>query len=477
MSAASVAKPDTEKPLMALVDIVRQTRAFGAADVSAVLKAKAQLCLVDFLSCAFEAADLPWSQQAASVAAPYGASTIIGEAQATTPDDAAFANAVRGHGLVREDMHTGSISHLGVVIWPTLLALAETQPISGSDFLRAAIIGYEVGGRLGRKVMTPEVARLFRPTGLVGPYAAAIAGAVALGLGEEETIAALALAGNCSAGLNEWPHNGADEMYFHPGFAARNAIQSIRLAQAGARGSKSIIDGPAGMMAAYARMQLDGPIVLFPDGAAEILEVFNKQVPACNFAQSPCQAAVAALGKADVPSAKITGIKIDTYDAALNYPGCAHMGPYQTPLQAKMSIAFGVAAALVRGEIAEANYARLEDPEILRLVGETSFTIDPSLNAAFPQKQGTRVTLILNDGRTVEHAMDNIAYADAALIHERFEGAVKQRLGAEKCDAILSGIERIAALADCAAIIGNCGVGAILKNPENRAKPVRGDHD
>jgi len=31
-----------------------------------------------------------------------------------------------GHGLVREDMHAGSISHHGVVVWPTLLPLARS---------------------------------------------------------------------------------------------------------------------------------------------------------------------------------------------------------------------------------------------------------------------------------------------------------------------------------------------------------------
>ena len=203
-------------------------------------------------------------------------------------------------------------------------------------------------------------------------------------------------------------------------------------------------------------MPLDGPVVLFPDGDAEILSVFNKQVPACNFAQSPCQAAVAALKKAGVSSDQISGIAIDTYDAALNYPGCAHMGPYRTPLQAKMSIAFGVSAALASGEIAEANYARLEDPEILRLVDTVSYTIDQGLNDAFPQKQGTRVSLTLKDGRVVEHAMDNIAYADAALIHKRFEDAATKRLGAEKSSMILRDVSRMAELSDSATIIRNC---------------------
>lgn len=455
MTLIASVMPEPVEPTV-LEGMVGQALGFGAADVAENQKAKAQICLVDFLSCALEAADLPWSRQAAAIATPRGSGTIIGVCDGTTAEDAAFANAVRGHGLVREDMHAGSIAHLGVVIWPTLLALAEVRPISGPELIRAAVIGYEVGGRLGRKVMTPEVARLFRPTGLVGPYAAAIAGAIALDLAPDRIRAALALAGNCSAGLNEWPHNGADEMYFHPGFAACNAIRAIRLAEAGANGSMSIIEGPAGTIAAYARQPLKDGIELFPGGDAEIMAVFNKQVPACNFAQSPCQAAVVALRAAAVESGEIESVTIETCDAALNYPGCAHKGPYRTPLQAKMSIAFGVASALTSGEIAESNYSRLDDPEIMRLVGATSFRIDDGLNRAFPEKQGARVSLTLRDGRTVEHAMDDIAHADATLIRSRFRTAAHQRLGEAAGEAILQDIESISGLADCSTIIGKC---------------------
>ena len=42
---------------------------------------------------------------------------------------------------------------------------------------------------------------------------------------------------------------------------------------------------------------------------------------------------------------------------------------YRNALQAKMSIPFSVAATLVRGAIEEDNYAEIDDPEILRLVG------------------------------------------------------------------------------------------------------------
>lgn len=436
--------------------IAADAEAFGARRLTPEICAKARLCLLDFLGCAIEAADLPWSRQAAATAAPGDAATILAGGRSTV-EDAAFANAVAGHGLVREDMHAPSIAHLGVVVWPPLLALAESRRIDGEALIRAAALGYEIGGRIGRVVVTPEVARLFRPTGIVGPIVAAFAGAAALGLDAETACNAAALAANCSAGLNEWPRHGADEMYFHPGFAVRNGLRALRLAEAGAAASPTILEGPAGTVAAYARKPAPERIALFPGGDAEILAVFNKPVPACNFAQSPCQAAVAALRAAGATARDIRTVRIDTYAAALNYPGCAHPGPFRTPLQAKMSILFGVAAALARGEIAEANYARLDDPEIARLIGVAELALDPGLDAAFPARQGTRVTLGFADGRIETRAMDDVAFADAALVEARFAAAAGAVLGRAAAADISAAVARLDALAEIGPLVRACG--------------------
>src|SRR5690606_35952810 len=135
--------------------------------------------------------------------------------------------------------------------------------------------------RLGRAVMSPPLARLFRPTGLVGPFAAVGAGARVAGLDALRARHAFGLAGNCCAGLNEWAHTGGSEMYFHPGFVARNALACLDLARAGAHASASILEGEAGFFQAYARAPLDRDIALFDGGQAEIDAVFNKPVPAC----------------------------------------------------------------------------------------------------------------------------------------------------------------------------------------------------
>ena len=145
-------------------------------DISAAAREKLRICLLDFLACAFEAHALPWARQAQALAtAGAGPCSIVGTNISAPAIDAVFANSVAGHGLVREDMHTGSVSHLGIVVLPPLLALAQQRRVDGRSFAAAAVIGYEVGGRIGRAIVTPEFARTFRPTGFTGPLAAAAA--------------------------------------------------------------------------------------------------------------------------------------------------------------------------------------------------------------------------------------------------------------------------------------------------------------
>ena len=410
---------------------------------------KAKTCLRDMIGVAAQACDLPSSRQALAFAAAMGGSeaTLIGCAQRASVAEAAFANGAVAHGLVQEDMHTPSVSHIGVVVWPTLLVLSEHAKTQGDDLIAASVAGYQVMGRLGQALITKDLARVFRPTGLIGAIGAAAAGARLLHLTEEETASALSLAANTAGGLNEWPHVGGDEMFFHAGNAARNAVTSVLLAKAGARAAESSLDG---LFRAYRGAPPDS---LSLEGAYEILAVYHKPAPACNYAQTPAEAALSMVKDSPLAAQEVEHVLVKSFPEAIAYPGCDYTGPYRNLLQAKMSIQFVVAATLAARRLDDAALRDFsEGGEAARLARRVRLENDPEFAAAYPQRQGAEVVVTMKNGHTHCARLPALVPLDEEGVRERFRAAVSRLLGEKRAKELEREIDSLPACPDPARI-------------------------
>jgi 2-methylcitrate dehydratase PrpD len=426
--------------------------------------AKAKLCLADALRCMFEARDLPTSRQALALVSPLTEGVPIAATDLrATPAEAAFAMATMSASLLREDMHAASISHHGIVVWPALLALSHGAgvpgpTVSGARLLAAGVVGYEFGARLGAALFDADLARRLRPTAFSATAGAAMGGAYLLALSAEEAAAAVALAVDASSGLNQWPHSGGDEIFFQAGRAAQAAVQAIALARAGAYASPALLDGPAGLFAAAGKRAPDD-LHLFGE-EPQILRVYNKALPICNFAQTAAQAALDIAARPGFSPEAVEGLKVFVTEAALAYPGCDHAGPCERPLQAKMSIPFSVAAALVHGDLAEARFHELHDPLVARLSSLCALEADPALTAGFPARQGARVEVRLASGEVLTAAHADVTAATADQIRAGL------RAGA---GALVDLIDRLEGAPDAAALLA----AARIDQPQSAAQPRR----
>ena len=415
---------------------------------------KARACLADYVACALEAARVPCGRQAIAYGSigPAGTCGVIGTRLRLGAGEAAFVNGALGHGLVREDMHVASCTHLGVVVWPALLALAELEDVAGDDLLACAAVGYEVGARVGRALFDTELQARIRPTGTVGAIGAAAACARLLGLTQDQTVAAIGLAANMASGVNEWPWAGGHEMVFHAATAARSAVTSTLLAREGVFASPSAIDGRAGLFAAYGRRANAACIMPLGDGQWEIMSVYFKPAPACNYVQTPVQAALSVF-RQGAEAKDIEQIRVASFAAAIAYPGCDHPGPFPGVFEAKMSIQYAVSAVLARGEISEANYRRLDSPEILRLARLVSLSVDPDFEAAYPLRQGAGVAVTLRDGSVLSQRLDDVRSFDIVEVRDRCADVAKSELGANEARVLLAAIDAVGGSGDAAAIV------------------------
>ncbi len=234
-------------------------------------------------------------------------------------------------------------------------------------------------------------------------------------------------------------------MFFHVGFAARNAVLAAQLARAGARCSETSLDGEAGLFRALRCQDRAGMVKPF-DSGYEILAVFHKAAPACNYAQTAAQAALALSGELrqrGLDTSGIESIRVRSTSAAIAYPGCNHAGPFLKTLQAKMSIHYCVAATLCRGEIAEANYRLLDHPEINRLAGLTMLELDSEFTASYPAMQGSEVILKVHDGSTLTRRLPDLIPATPSDIRARFLRAAEPVFGREQTHLLEAAIDHL----------------------------------
>src|SRR5258708_39623642 len=117
------------------------------------VREQAKYLILDGLGCALVGARLPWSQTAVESVIRFegtGEKTIIGWGKTTSGPAAAVLNGTFIQGFELDDVHPLAPLHSASLILPSLLACTEELgQVSGARFLRAAILGFEVGPRVG----------------------------------------------------------------------------------------------------------------------------------------------------------------------------------------------------------------------------------------------------------------------------------------------------------------------------------------
>jgi 2-methylcitrate dehydratase PrpD len=130
-----------------------------AEDVPAAVRDNAALRVLDTIGCALAGVREEHVPAVLALAARWGGpglSTIWGSALTATPPQAALANGALAHGLDFDDTHADSVCHASAVLVPAVLALAESEHLSGRAALTALVAGYEGMIRVGAAGMPPR---------------------------------------------------------------------------------------------------------------------------------------------------------------------------------------------------------------------------------------------------------------------------------------------------------------------------------
>src|SRR5205085_6799477 len=150
-------------------------------EVPAAVRERFKLLILDALGCALYGAELEWCRILRRTLAALdstAACAVWGTAERLSAPHAALVNGTQVQSFELDDLHRAGVLHVGAVVLPALIALAELRrDLSGREFLAAAAAGYEVGPRVGLCMGPEHIGQGWHSGATVGGVAAAPADA------------------------------------------------------------------------------------------------------------------------------------------------------------------------------------------------------------------------------------------------------------------------------------------------------------
>jgi 2-methylcitrate dehydratase PrpD len=334
--------------------------------------------------------------------------------------------------------------------------------VDGRAFLAAVAVGYEAAFRIGEAV-NPSHYYFFHPTGTVATFGAAAAAGSLLHLTADQMANALGSAGTQAAALWEFNADGAMSKHLHPGKAAMNGIIAADLARVGFTGATRILEGERGFFRA---MSTSFDASRITDGLGtrwKIGENGYKLYSCCGHTHTAVDCALEIRARRrwskDDVLREVSAIAIETYGPG--YEIVKEMNP-RTPYQAKFSLAYCVATALLEGALGLEQFADdrfpstalgaggdgVRDRAIAELLGRVRVTVADDLTAKYPAAWPVRLSVSLSGGAAERAATDYPKGhpenpVSTAELEEKFTALVASRFGKPAAHAMLAALHSI----------------------------------
>ncbi len=395
-----------QRPLTLLPSISQGLADFAiraGADFPALARERAVDAITDCIGCMLAGASEPVASVVKAVVPTVlnGVRLVGGDAHAS-PADSALLHGTLAHALDFDDTNHPAYAHPGAVLVPVMLAFAAQEKLRGADLVSAYIVGFQIFGKLGRALNFEHYRRGWHATSTFGTLAAAAVAARLLRLDRDRATAAIGIAASEASGVRA--NFGSMVKPLHAGLAARNGVLAALLAQAGMTASADALDHAHGFIKVFnngSQPDLDAladwyaPLEILGENALAL-----KAYPACGATHPAIEAAIAL--RADIEGKAIDSIIVHATERA--FAPLRHVVPH-TPLEAKFSMHFCVAAALHDGEVNLATFSQpsIDDPSIRQLMGKVTMVGDPSLSnqTEFPARVEVRTV----DGAVYERSV------------------------------------------------------------------------
>jgi len=433
-------------------------------DIPTEVVHRAKLLILDSIGCALYASQKPWGTiltHTFSELEAGGRCVVWGTDRLLSAPHAAFVNGAMVQGFEIDDIHRQGMVHIGCVTVPAVLALAEIRgPMSGRDFLRSAIAGYETGPRVGQCVGQEHLGKGWHPTGTIGTFAAAAASSAALRLSEDQTVHTLGLAGSQASGIMAVQY-GAMMKRGHAGRACQSGLYAAMLAQNGFTGITNVFENRfGGFCTAFSQTEDRFDLKELTAGLGTTFETMRYGLKFYSSAAST-QTALDALRNIQ----KNHYFKPDDVEKIIVHGGQVMMDhtfwKYEPTglTNAQFNMPFVIATLLLEGDafVDEFTDESIRDPKRIAFSERVEFIHDPEVTAMGPKHRYiVRVEVYLKDGTILKDRVESQrgseqCFASDEEVFAKFDmlaSRVLPRIQVERLRSSLMSAEKLESVAE-----------------------------
>lgn len=343
----------------------------------------------------------PLSQAFLSLAPVFGGpgrALRVGDLEPVEPLWAALVNAGASHSLEFDDSYRAGLYHPGAPVLSAAFAGACRAEAPGMELLTSLVAGYEISLRLASAV-NPAHYKIWHTTGTVGTFGAAAAAARTLDLNPRQTASAFGLAGTQATGLWEVLPAAPQAKNLHPAKAAQAGLLAALLSEKGIEGPLTIFEGRQGFFSAMVPEPVDIGKCTTGLGQEWLTPTTTlKNYPVCGHTMTPIEACLKLHGQfalAEVEEVEVRAHSVSLQVAGWSFPADEY--------QAKFSIPYCVAVALLKGHVGQEEFSRevRESGEIGDLLKRIRLIPDDAL-AVVPGQRPASITLRTFGGKTIK---------------------------------------------------------------------------
>ena len=402
--------------------------------------------ILDTLAAMISGSQLLPGQRSLQFAESYGGkpvATVVASRISCGTIEAALANGVLAHSDETDDSHSPSQSHPGCAVVPAALAAGEQFGISGTHFIRAVALGYDIGPRVTMTLGGQEFeAASHWSTHSISPlFGAAAAASCAARLNPQQMRWMLGYTAQQSSGLGAWNRDTehVQKAFLFGGMTARSGVTSALLVHSGWSGVDDIFSGKDNFFAAYDPHADPSGLIEKLGERYEVTRTNIKKWPV----GSPIQAALDALElmRQEHP---FSADQVQQLSVRLATDEAAIVNNREIP---DICVQHILAVALLDktvGFVSAHDRARMNDPAVLRERAKIKLIPDDDLERLMPLRVAI-LDVTLMDGTKLSRRVDNVRGTPENPM-TREEVLAKARdlvtpvLGAQKCADLLGKI-------------------------------------